>query len=267
MQRCNLRSVRAGMQTSVYRGFISGNQLKIAACVLMLIDHIGMILFPDITALRIIGRLSMPLFAFTFAEGCFYTRNKLRHFLLILLIGLCSSAVMSFAYQRVYGNILITFALSSLIIYSIHYLKVCCFSKRRSGIALSAVALVASVALAVGVCCFSGADIDYGIAGVLLPVTVRLLDFRSYGAEGLLAEIYCAATVFLLFFIGLIVVSVTNGILQFFCLFSIIPLLFYSGKRGKYKLKYLFYTFYPLHLAILAAVFLILNPDYLNSIL
>lgn len=114
---------------------------------------------------------------------------------------------------------------------------------------------------------FSGADIDYGIAGVLLPVTVRLLDFRSYGAEGLLAEIYCAATVFLLFFIGLIVVSVTNGILQFFCLFSIIPLLFYSGKRGKYKLKYLFYTFYPLHLAILAAIFLILNPDYLNSIL
>lgn len=53
----------------MYAGFLSGNALKIIACVTMLIDHIGMMFFPDVVVWRIIGRLSMPLFAFTFAEG------------------------------------------------------------------------------------------------------------------------------------------------------------------------------------------------------
>ena len=93
---------------TIYRGWISGNQLKIVACITMLIDHIGMILLPDMVFLRIIGRIAMPLFAFTFAEGCFYSKHKLRRFLLILGLGLVTSAVMSFAEGELQGNILIT---------------------------------------------------------------------------------------------------------------------------------------------------------------
>ena len=63
-------------------GFLSGSTIKIIACILMAIDHIGYHLYPEITILRIIGRLSMPLFAFFIAEGCYYTKNKLKHFLL-----------------------------------------------------------------------------------------------------------------------------------------------------------------------------------------
>lgn len=44
-----------------------------------------------------------------------------------------------------------------------------------------------------------------------------------------------------------------------------VPLLVgYSGKRGKYALKWLFYTFYPAHLALLGAIYLIIHPDYLS---
>ena len=42
---------------------------KIIAMVTMLIDHIGMILFPNIAILRIIGRLAFPIFAYFVAEG------------------------------------------------------------------------------------------------------------------------------------------------------------------------------------------------------
>ena len=56
----------------------------------------------------------------------------------------------------------------------------------------------------------------------------------------------------LLFFtICLILLSFNLGGTQNFSTFSLIPLLLYSSKEGKYKLKYLFYVFYPAHIIIL----------------
>ena len=55
---------------------LSGNQLKIIAMLTMLVDHIGVQLFPECIILRIIGRLSLPIFAYMIAEGCLHTRNR-----------------------------------------------------------------------------------------------------------------------------------------------------------------------------------------------
>ena len=66
---------------------VSGNTLKIIAMISMLIDHAGLLLFNDNEVMRIIGRLAFPVFAFLIAEGCFYTKNKLRHFLEIFILG------------------------------------------------------------------------------------------------------------------------------------------------------------------------------------
>ena len=66
---------------------VSGSSLKLLACVFMAIDHVGVRLFPHLIILRIIGRLAFPMFAFFIAEGCRYTRNKLRHFLMIFAVG------------------------------------------------------------------------------------------------------------------------------------------------------------------------------------
>ena len=57
---------------------LSGNALKIIGAITMLIDHMGVVLFPGIAILRIIGRISFPIFAFMIAEGCRYTKNKLK---------------------------------------------------------------------------------------------------------------------------------------------------------------------------------------------
>jgi len=47
--------------------------LKILAAVLMLVDHIGLVFFPHQLWLRMIGRLSMPLFAYAIATGYYFT--------------------------------------------------------------------------------------------------------------------------------------------------------------------------------------------------
>lgn len=80
--------------------------LKILACLLMLCDHMGKMIFPDafvlhftgpvlsylpdMNILRAIGRLAMPMFAYGVAVGCNYTRNiwkyAFRLFLLAVLV-------------------------------------------------------------------------------------------------------------------------------------------------------------------------------------
>ena len=62
----------------------TNNQLKIIAVASMLLDHVGTELFPQVTLLRIIGRLAFPVFSFMIAEGCFYTIDKKKYLLKIM---------------------------------------------------------------------------------------------------------------------------------------------------------------------------------------
>ena len=64
---------------------LTNNALKIIACVSMIFDHIGIIMFPTAIWLRAIGRLAYPLFAFCIAEGCYYTKDKIKHLIIIHL--------------------------------------------------------------------------------------------------------------------------------------------------------------------------------------
>ena len=43
--------------------------LKLIAAITMLIDHTGLILFPNQMIFRIIGRLAFPIYAYCIAEG------------------------------------------------------------------------------------------------------------------------------------------------------------------------------------------------------
>ena len=48
---------------------LNTNGLKFLAAALMVVDHIGMLFFPTQKVWRIIGRLSMPLFAFALSKA------------------------------------------------------------------------------------------------------------------------------------------------------------------------------------------------------
>jgi len=67
--------------------------LKILAMIFMLVDHIGLVLYPDIIVLRICGRLSMPIFAFYIAKGYYYTKDYStgREYLTRLFVLMCAA--------------------------------------------------------------------------------------------------------------------------------------------------------------------------------
>lgn len=101
----------------------SATVLKWIALITMTADHIGFILFPQATALRVIGRIAMPVFAYLIAEGCRYSRHRLRYFLTVLGTGaVCAVAAYYAAGGTLYQNILITFALSIATICSLQSL-------------------------------------------------------------------------------------------------------------------------------------------------
>ena len=54
---------------------LSGFQLKMIALVTMLTDHIGAIFYPDMIALRVIGRIAFPIYCFLLVQGFLHTSN------------------------------------------------------------------------------------------------------------------------------------------------------------------------------------------------
>ncbi len=245
--------------TNYKLGFINGNTLKIIAAVTMLIDHIGYILLPKYRFLRIIGRLAMPIFAFMIAEGCKYTKNKKRYLFTI--------AALAFIYQVVYylydGTtkmcILVTFSLSIVMIYALQYFYKMFFAKDASLLkkAFAALVFLASVA---GTYVFNRVfRVDYGFYGCLLPVFAAAVNIPDT-APKFFKRFNCIPVSVFALGVGLFLMCYKLGgmsSLQIYSMLSI-PLLFlYSGKRGKYKMKYFFYIFYPAHLFVLELIYVI----------
>ncbi|MBO5130227.1 MAG: hypothetical protein J6B95_07785 [Oscillospiraceae bacterium] len=230
---------------SQWTGF-SGNALKIIAAVSMLLDHIGVVLFPRVVMLRVLGRLALPIFAFMIAEGCRYTKKRLRYFLMVFGLGaLCQ--IIYYVYDRdLYMCILVTFSLSILVIYPLQNLK---GAQTAAGRAIWAIVTALAV---VGVWLLNRwLVIDYGFWGCMMPVLAALFQGRGKAAAGAWDR---KGVHVLMLGIGVLLVSMDRGGVQIFSLAALPLLMAYSGQRGKWKMKYFFYVFYPVHLAVLQGV-------------
>jgi hypothetical protein len=225
---------------------LTNNQLKIIAMVAMLSDHVGKVLLPQYPVLQIIGRLAFPIFAFMIAEGCFYTRNKLRYFLTVFLLGAGCQVVYLITEKSLYQNILITFSLSIILIFCTENYKN--KKDKTSGVILSFTvsgAFIISILLPV-IFIDQGFVIDYGVCGVLLP-------FAIFYATDKLRKLLFTAGILILLTLDL------GGGIQWFSLLSIPLLALYNKKRGKYNIKPLFYVFYPAHLVVIYLISIIFN--------
>ena len=237
--------------------FLNGNTLKIIAAITMLIDHMGLFLFDDLLIMRIIGRITFPIFAYFIAEGCKYTRNRLRY---IFMVG-----GLAFICQLVYAIfsgdynmcILVTFFLAILTVYALDNFKVAIFSKSS--------ALEKLVSGVIFILCVATVYllnellvIEYGFFGCMLPVFVSICHTPRVEAPPTAFRYLDTVPVqILMVIIGLVFVTITGRLgweIQIYCFLSIPLLLLYSGKRGKLKMKYFFYIFYPLHLVVLEGI-------------
>ena len=216
---------------------LSGNALKILAMIFMTCDHVAVELLPDWDFLRIIGRLAMPIYAYMIAEGCRFTHDRKKYLWRLSSLALLCQVVYFFAVGSLYQCILVTFSLSVCLIWALET------SPKSWGLLV----FLASAFLCEGLpVLLKGTDfaVDYGIVGVCLP---SLVYFGRTREEKLLG-----------FTVGLVLLALQYGGIQWFGLGAVPLLMLYSGERGKLSIGRLFYFYYPAHLVVIYGLSLLL---------
>lgn len=220
---------------------LNNNQLKLIAMIAMTADHVGLIFFPQSVLLRLVGRLAFPIYAFMIGEGCRHTRSMGKYFGSVAVMAFACQAVFWFAQGSLYQSILVTFSLS------IALCMLAKLAKERGGVlswAAFGVGVVATLFLTnVLPVLLPGTDyaVDYGFWGVLLPVGVYLAKDKKTSL------VYTTA------FLVLLALELWQG--QWLALAAVLLLALYNGQRGKLNMKWLFYFYYPAHLALLWGIF------------
>lgn len=234
------------MQTLSEQKGLSGAAIKWLALITMTIDHIGVLFFPNVTLLRVIGRLAFPLYGYMIAEGCVYTHDKRAYLLRTASLAFLCQIVYYFAEGSLYMCVLVTFSLAIAWIIAIEKAK----DNPSPQTYITAILIsTAIVFVCVGLpALLPGTDfsVDYGIFGVVYVVCVYLGRTKN-------EKLFLSAA-------SLVCVALTSPLsleLQIFGLLSLIPLYFYNDSRGKYNIKWLFYLYYPVHLVVLEGLYMI----------
>ena len=220
--------------------------LKLIAVVTMFIDHIGSIIFPHIMFLRIIGRISFPIFAFMIAEGCLHTSNKIKYFINLLMFGFATQFIKIIFNDNDDLNIMFTFAAAVMIIFVYDIFIDSCKNNNAKSAVYSVLLLV--VIIAAVYCINLKIPFQYEIYGCTAPLIIYLSKYIKYN------DLNALHIKILLLILALTSIYMYYGGVQIYAYLSVFVLMLYSGKKGKILPKYFFYAFYPLHLLLIYSI-------------
>ncbi|MHC1725014.1 MAG: TraX family protein [Syntrophobacteraceae bacterium] len=221
--------------------------LKLFACALMIVDHVGIIFYPDIAWLRLIGRLVFPLFAYLIAEGYRYTHDMTGYLGRLLLFSLFSQPIYMWAFQypTLQFNVLFTLAVGLYAIYV--------YDRTKSFLQV----------VLIGVAC-EVVHSSYGLPGVLIVVAMHLYhkDLKKLavvlfpllvisGLNGIIRKSFALPD--FTWTLSFMWAHCKASMLEPFAIMCVPLIALYDHTTGR-KMKYLFYVFYPGHLAILGYI-------------
>ena len=168
------------MEAALQKRKTAGNEntglIKIIALICMMIDHAGVIFFPSVMEMRIIGRIAFPLYAWCAVVGACHTRSMGKYALRLLVTGVISQPffMLALSHEWTELNIFATLLLGVLGIWGIR--------ERKWGSEIWAPVLAILIS-----CMF---EMDYGWKGVLL-ILLLYLARNSKGGLAALMIAFC----------------------------------------------------------------------------
>lgn len=229
------------------KGF-SSLTLKLIAIAAMTIDHIAWETVPLESPLgqllHLIGRITVPIMAFMIAEGYRHTRNLRRYAGRLALFALLSH--FPYVYYKTGTFTLFFFNTSVIFTLLLGLLVLILLQDNRIPTPLAILGTIVLLLLAQ-----FGNWSHYAVVWVVI--------FGQFSGQPKQAMVRSAGVTVLYFLAGLL--SLGSLVRWYECLYMLggllaIPLLSrYNGQRGRLRLKYLFYIYYPLHLILLRLLF------------
>ena len=208
---------------------LDGFYLKLIAVVTMIIDHIGLTLFPGEMIWRMIGRLSFPIYCFLIVEGFYHTRDIKKYISRLAIFAFISEvpfdlvvngSIIDISSQNVFFTLLIGLLTIYGMNMTINEFKKSC---------ILVIGMLASIILFTDYTC-------YGV--ILIYLFYHMRDSRLFAC--IIAAL----------------MGIVMGRIQMCAAFAMIPIMMYSGRKGpaiadNVVIKYGFYIIYPVHLLLL----------------
>lgn len=236
---------------------VNGFILKILAMVSMLCDHLWATIIPGNPWLTYVGRLAFPIFAFQIVEGYFHTSDIRAYLRRLMIFALISEIPLNLMYgggiiYPFHQNVLFTFLIGLLAILVIEAVR----KRKNPSLTLGVSVLVTGLGFLVGMLAMTD-YFGYGILTILLFYFARQLPFmRLIQFAGMF---YINCVLMSGYVVPLSILGLTLEIpTQSFALLALLPIWLYNGERGPggKVMQYATYAFYPLHMLILALIWL-----------
>ena len=230
--------------------------IKLFAAIFMLLDHIGFFLCkggtPQYAILRMVGRLSMPMFGYCIARGYYYSKKKgtlkkyFKNLIIFSIISQIPFGLISFTTTKKFTfensfNIGFTWLFSLAILIILSKIKKP-YKKEHIFLFLAAV-LIFALSFFV--------KVDYGSYGVIFPIMFYFFMFEIYSP--LLCFVF--SLIMYVYYCIIDKVEVFSPRNQIVAIFSVFLIVLLKQNDDKIKLpKRFFYWFYPIHMGVLILI-------------
>ncbi|MBJ6361579.1 TraX family protein [Paenibacillus sp. GCM10012307] len=200
--------------------------MQVSAMIAMLIDHIGVVFFPDNPTFRVIGRIAFPIYAFALVMGYYHTSNLRNYLIRLAILAAISQLPFQWALEADGINVIAALLVSLLVLLAIDRIKPVILSVP--------IIIVAALLLEL-------LNFDYGYYGLALVLIYRY------------AKSHMQLVLHLL--INIITIVQKGWVIQMYSLLSTATLVytpqFFTSLDRLRPPRWVWLSFYPGHLALL----------------
>ena len=239
---------------------LNSNTVKVIAIVAMTVDHLAWMLYPGYPTeiipvlMHIIGRITCPIMCYFIAEGYYYTKNVRKYTARLFLFAIISHVPYVLTSINFvdwhsfipfyYGDVLNQTSVMWSLAWGLVMLRVANSNKMKQGVKTLLILLICLVSFPSDWSCIAS-----------LCILVFGTNRGNFKAQMLWMVFYVSIYAAVYFF----ALDKVYGLIQMAVVLAVPVLMIYNGQRGNNPrinkiMKWVFYIYYPLHLAIIGLV-------------